>query len=370
MQQTGLCSENSIEGSIKNHPEDFVVEEISLYEPCGSGEHVYLSVRKTNLSHDALLNLVARALNVSIRAIGYAGRKDLYATTTQMLSAHLPGIDVEIPNDLGNVELLWQSRHTNKLRLGHLLGNRFKIKIRNVEEEGVGIIQERMRRLSTAGIPNAFGPQRFGNLKNNHHLGKALLMEDWDQIIELLIGDDEVLAQRVAKRRSRGAITKPLRKLWVNSLQSAIYNGVLEQRIVNGTWNTPLIGDLVCKHGARGRTFEVTAEDIDSAEFQSRVASVEISPTGPIWGKKMREPACDVFVKEMEILNLFGLTQSQFATTKQYGMGTRRPLRVPVTNTEVTEGSDTNGLFVLATFELPAGSYATTLIESLLNASL
>ena len=95
MQQTGLCSENSIEGSIKNHPEDFVVEEISLYEPCGSGEHVYLSVRKTNLSHDALLNLVARALNVSIRAIGYAGRKDLYATTTQMLSAHLPGFDVE-----------------------------------------------------------------------------------------------------------------------------------------------------------------------------------------------------------------------------------------------------------------------------------
>ena len=370
MQQAALCNEHSVAGSIKEHPEDFIVEEIPLYEPCGSGEHVYISVRKTNISHDSLLNVVARALNVSTRAIGYAGRKDLYATTTQLLSAHLPEIDVELLNDTRNVELLWQSKHTNKLRRGHLLGNRFKIRIRGVDTADVGFIQERMERLSREGIPNSFGPQRFGNHKNNHHLGKALLKEDWDQLIELLGGGDEVLAQRVAQRRSRGAIAKPLRKLWVNALQSAIFNGVLEQRIAEGTWNTPLIGDLVCKHGARGRTFEATTEEIDSVEFQSRVDSVEISPTGPMWGKKMREPAGNIFDKEMAVLKSFGLTQSQFATTRQYGMGARRPLRVPVDNTEVTEGNDERGFFVLAQFELPAGSYATTLIESLLNVSL
>ena len=366
MQIAAPSSEHSIAGSIKEHPEDFIVEEIPLYEPCGSGEHVYLSVRKTNLSHDALLSLVARTLNVSTRAIGYAGRKDLYATTTQVLSAHLP-IDVEIPNDFGNVELLWQSRHTNKLRVGHLLGNRFKIRIRGVDTADVGCIRERMVRLSTEGLPNAFGPQRFGNRKNNHHLGKALLMEDWDQMIKLLAGDDEMLVQRVVQRRSRGAIAKQLRKLWVHALQSKIFNGVLEQRIAEATWNTPLIGDLICKHGARGRTFEATAEDIDSVEFQSRITSVESSPTGPMWGKKMRKPSGDVFDMEMAVLNSFGMTQTQFATTKQYGMGARRPLRVPVENTEVTEGSDERGYFVVAQFDLPAGSYATTLIESLLN---
>ena len=369
MQLATSCSEHSVAGSIKEHPEDFIVEEIPLYEPSGSGEHVYFSVRKTNLSHDALLYLFARTLNVSTRAIGYAGRKDLYATTTQVLSAHLP-FDVEIPNDLGNVELLWQSRHTNKLRLGHLLGNRFKIRIRGVDTEDVRFIQDRMVRLSTEGMPNAFGPQRFGNRKNNHHLGKALLMEEWDQMIELLAGGDEVLAQRVAQRRSRGAIAKPLRKLWVNALQSTIFNCVLEQRIAEATWNTPLIGDLICKHGARGRTFEATAEDIDSVEFQSRVTSIVSSPTGPMWGKKMRKPAGDVFDMELAVLNSFGLTQTLFATTKQYGMGARRPLRVPVDNTEVTVGSDERGCFVLAQFDLPAGSYATTLIESLLNVSL
>ena len=364
-----MCSEHSIAGSIKDHPDDFVVEEIPLYEPCGSGEHVYLSVRKTNQSHDALLSNVAHALNVSTRDIGYAGRKDLCATTTQLLSVHLP-LGAEIPNDLGSVELLWQSKHTNKLRLGHLLGNRFKIQVRGVDAADVDFIRDRMARLSTEGLPNTFGPQRFGNHKNNHNLGKALLMEDWDQLIELLVGGDKVLTQRVSQRKSRGAIAKPLRKLWVNALQSAIFNKVLEQRIADATWNAPLIGDLLFKHGARGRTFEVTAEDIDTEEFQSRIASVEISPTGPMWGKKMRVPAGDVFDMEVATLNSFGLNQTHFATTKQYGMGARRPLRVPVDNAKVTEGSDERGSFVLTQFELPAGSYATTLIELLLNASL
>lgn len=370
MQKSDLCNEHVIAGSIKEHPEDFVVEEIPLYEPCGAGEHVYLAVRKTNLSHDALLNVIASALNVSTRAIGYAGRKDLYATTTQVLSVHLPGIDVEIPTDLDNIEVLWQSKHANKLRLGHLLGNRFKIRIRGVDVADVALIQERMVRLSLEGMPNAFGLQRFGTHNKNHHLGKAMLMEDWDQMIELLADGDEVLAQRVAQRRSRGAIGKQLRKFWVHALQSAIFNSVLAQRISDGTWNTPLVGDLVCKHGARGRTFEATTEDIVSDEFQMRVDSVEISPTGPMWGRKMRKPASDVFDTELAALTSFGLTRSQIATTKQYGMGARRALRVPVENTEVTERSDERGHFVLAQFELPAGSYATTLIKSLLNASL
>ena len=369
MQQSPLCGEPSITGTIKNRPEDFVVEEIPLYEPCGSGEHVYLALRKTNLSHDALIHTVARTLGVSTRAIGYAGRKDVNATTTQVLSVHLPGVDEQPSSDLFGVEVLWQSRHENKLRLGHLLGNRFSIRIRNVEASDVGLIQGRLQRISTSGLPNAFGPQRFGNRKNNHQLGKALLTEDWDRLVHLLADGDELLADKVSSR-GISAISKPIRKLWVNALQSAIFNAVLEQRISDGSWNRPIVGDLVCKHGARGRTFEATAEDIDSAEFQSRVISVEISPTGPLWGKKMRQPSNDIFENELAILHTFGLEQSVFSKTKQYGTGARRPLRVPVENTMISEGTDSHGPFVLVQFELPAGSYATVLIESLLNVSL
>ena len=370
MQQSTLCSEHVIAGTIKDRSEDFVVDEIPLYEPCGSGEHVYLAVRKSNLSNDALIRTVANALDISTRAIGYAGRKDVCATTTQVLSVHLPSSDKQLPLDLGGVEILWQSRHGNKLRLGHLLGNRFTIRIRKVDPADVGLIQERMMRISAGGLPNAFGPQRFGKHKNNHHLGKALMLEDWDQLIHRLADGDVALARSVTSRRSSGAIAKPIRKLWVNALQSAIFNAVLQQRISDGTWNKPIVGDLVCKHGARGRTFEATDEDIDSTEFQSRVTAIEISPTGPLWGKKMRQPSSGIFEKELAVLHTFGLQQDDFSKTKQYGVGSRRPLRIPVENTRVCEGDDLHGSFVEARFELPAGSYATVLIESLLNVSL
>ena len=146
-------------------------------------------------------------------------------------------------------------------------------------------------------------------------------------------------------------------------------NAVLQQRVIGETWDKPLVGDLICKHGARGRTFEATAEDIDSEEFQSRVASIEVSPSGPLWGKKMREPTGDVFEQELAVLHTFGLDQVVFCRSNHYGTGARRPLRVPVANTRVSDGIDAHGPFVLVKFSLPAGSYATVVIELLLNAS-
>lgn len=365
-----LVCEDSIAGSIKTHPEDFVVEEIPLYEHCGSGEHVYLSVQKKNLSHDDLLKIVARATHVLPNEIGYAGRKDLRAQTTQLLSVHLPNGDVELPSDLGGIRVLWQSRHTNKLHLGHLLGNRFKIRIRNADPGFTTLIQERMKYISREGIPNAFGPQRFGNYKNNHQLGKSILLEDLDQVIHDLALCDRPLSKRVTSYQSISAIAKPLRRLWVNALQSAIFNDGLAQRIMEGTWSRPILGDLICMHGARGRTFEATVEEIKSKEFQSRVKLVEVSPTGPLWGRKMRDPGSTVLERELEVLQSFGLKKSDFVKTKQYGVGGRRPLRVPVKNTSIVEGEDMHGPFVLAQFELPAGSYATVVIALLLNVSI
>ena len=367
--QLPVQCEPNIAGTIKDRPEDFIVDEIPLYEPCGTGEHLYFGVRKTNMSHDALMNTVARAMGVSTRAIGYAGRKDSSATTTQVLSVHIPCEGMEVPTDLGGAEIVWQSRHTNKLRLGHLLGNRFEIRIRGVDTKDVELIQDRLQQLSVTGLPNTFGHQRFGTRKNNHNLGKALLLEDWDLLFQLLDDGDEEFARGAPPRHACSSIPKPIRRLWVNALQSTIFNAVLQQRVIGETWDKPLVGDLICKHGARGRTFEATAEDIDSEKFQSRVASIEVSPTVPLWGKKMREPTGDVFEQELAVLHTFGLDQVVFCRSNHYGTGARRPLRVPVANTRVSDGIDAHGSFVLVQFSLPAGSYATVVIELLLNAS-
>jgi len=395
---------SSIVGTIKNYPEDFVVDEIPLYEPCNEGEHLYISVRKTNMSHDELIRLVAKEFGVHQRAMGCAGRKDLRATTSQVLSVHLPAANPDVPERIGNIVILSSARHTNKLRLGHLVGNRFSIKIRDISSDSftdnTNLIQERLQRLSITGLPNAFGYQRFGNTRNNHEFGLLLVQEHWDRLIELLLsGDDPChaharngdfqraldawpfghpaerailasLAKGVSSVEACARIAKPLRKLWVNAMQSKIFNTVLESRIEDATWDTLLIGDLVWNHKGGGRTFEALEEEIYSEDLQSRLKSIAISPSGPLWGAKMRKPSGGVLRRELEVLTSFGLDESIMQSMRSYAVGARRPLRVQVGNPQTNAGIDQHGQYVDVQFALPAGSYASVVIEHILNVSL
>lgn len=391
---------SSIAGTIKNRPSDFVVDEIPLYESCGDGEHLYIGVQKTNVSHEELIRSIAREYGVKRGAIGYAGRKDLHAVTSQVLSVHHPSLTPVIPHHIGHIEIKWCSRHSNKLRLGHLLGNRFTIRIRDVDHVHVPLIQQRLQQLSKLGLPNAFGPQRFGILRNNHKLGLALVMEDWDQLIEqLLMGEDvhhkyakegdyqrafdawsfgqpsernvlELLAKGKSPRQACMRISKSMQKLWVNALQSKLFNAGLAIRIKKGTWDKLLLGDLAWNHKGGGRTFLVSEDDIDSEDLQLRVASIDVSPSGPMWSAKMRRPTGDVLQHELEVLESFELDELFINKMRLHVEGTRRPLRVPVMNTAITDGIDDHGQFVEVRFELPAGSYATVVIEKLLNVCL
>jgi len=129
----GINQIGCINGVLKSSPDDFVVDELMLYEPCGEGEHLYLSVRKTNMSHDELVRQIAREFGVSKRDVGVAGRKDLRAVTTQMISVYLPRKEISTPETIGSIEVLASNWHTNKLRLGHLSGNRFSIRLREID---------------------------------------------------------------------------------------------------------------------------------------------------------------------------------------------------------------------------------------------
>ena len=101
-------------GVLKSVPSDFAVNELSLYEPTGEGEHLYLTVRKTNTSHEELIRRIAKGFGVKKRDIGVAGRKDLKAVTTQSVSIYLPGQHIEIPKELDSIEILSSTRHSNK----------------------------------------------------------------------------------------------------------------------------------------------------------------------------------------------------------------------------------------------------------------
>src|SRR3954470_4821000 len=142
MQLPYLTSEfPGIGGVIKQRPEDFFVQELPLYEPSGEGEHVYAEVQKVGLTTFELINRLSRALNVSPKGIGYAGMKDAQAVTVQTVSIFGTTPEAVMALQIPGVTVRWAIRHVNKLRLGHLKGNRFAVRMRNVNATDVVKLQ-------------------------------------------------------------------------------------------------------------------------------------------------------------------------------------------------------------------------------------
>ena len=327
-------------GALRVVPEDFDVREIPAYEPCGEGEHTFFAVEKRELSTPQLVKNIARALGVRSQQISYAGLKDTHAVTEQTLSvwdvppARLLGLE------LNRARVLWAKRHTNKLRTGHLHGNRFTIRLRNVHAEAESRAEAILSVLAERGVPNGYGIQRFGNHGDNQRVGWMLLHADRDGL------------------RQRG-IRSPSyrqRRFYVSALQSALFNRYLATRMQQGTWDTLLPGDLAKKHTTGGL---FTVEDV-AAELP-RVAAGEISATGPIYGYKMLEPEGDAAVLEALLLSNLGLAPEDFRRVK--AKGTRRHLRYPAA--DLSWQMADNALVI--SFAAPKGSYATMLLRELMK---
>src|SRR5215212_4855506 len=177
-----------IGGTIKNRTEDFFVQEMPLYEPSGEGEHVYAEFQKIGLTTFEAIDRIGRALYVSSRDIGYAGMKDARAIARQIFSIPNTTEDAVMKLKLPGIEPLWAARHGNKLRLGHLAGNRFAIKVRDVIATDVVKLAPLIEILKTRGMPNYFGEQRFGRRGDNHLLGATLVRGDDEGLLKLLLG--------------------------------------------------------------------------------------------------------------------------------------------------------------------------------------
>lgn len=389
-----------IGGAIKQRVEDFFVQEIPLYEPVGEGEHVYCEIQKVGLTTFEAIHRIAAALDVSSWDIGYAGLKDARAISRQVLSIQGVTEDQVMALQLDRITVQWASRHTNKLRLGHLAGNRFAIKIRNVEPADVVKLQEPLKTLQIRGLPNFFGQQRFGRRGNNHLLGGALVRNDNQKVLQLLLGDARpelddpqelkarefftkreneesmhawprrcglerrILARLIKTRKPNGAvrsIDQKLRRLWISALQSQIFNDVLAQRI--DSFDQVLAGDLAYKHD-NGACFKVE----DPMAEQPRVASWEISPTGPLLGYRMSSPDGQPAVIEQSVFAAEDLKPENF---RNEGIdrvkGARRPLRVQPKDVQLSSGVDEHGSHITVAFTLPAGSFATILLAELMK---
>ncbi|CAN5451151.1 tRNA pseudouridine(13) synthase TruD [soil metagenome] len=390
-----------IGGAIKQREEDFFVQEIPLYEPAGEGEHVYCEVQKVGLTTFDALHRIGNAFNISVRDIGYAGLKDAKAITRQVFSIPLVPTEAVMALKLPDITVLWAARHLNKLRLGHLKGNRFAIKIRDVNPTDVVKLRPMIDVIEKHGMPNYFGEQRFGWRGNSDLLGGALIAGDNVRLLQLLLGspdpaidDSQTLGARgafdrrdneTAMRlypRSHGmerrilarlmkthkpnaavrGIDQKLRRLWVSALQSRVFNQTLATRLEAGTMDRLIDGDLAMKH-ENGACFSV--EDV--AAEQPRVDTFEISPTGPMVGYRMTLPKGEALKLEEEVFKQVGVTPESFRNTNERAKGERRALRVKPTDIQLSGGVDEHGGHITVAFSLPSGSYATMFLRELMK---
>jgi tRNA pseudouridine13 synthase len=396
-----IDEESGISGKFKSEPEDFVVEEIPLYLPCGDGEHLYIRIEKAGLATDQVVQQLAQNLRIKVRDIGYAGKKDRFGVTRQWLSLwNIQKSQIE-KLEIPGLRVLETAFHRNKLHQGHLAGNRFEIILKHVDQGAGQKVNEIFRHLEHAGVPNYYGPQRFGRRGDNAAIGAAILQKNWNEAFHLILGrprtfeagnqiglarklfeegnyreahkawpDDEFSARRMLRLlmdadgdfvKAGPQMPKNIVRFYLNAMQSFWFNASLAKRLPEmiRIWQ----GDLAYLH-RNGAVFRVE----EPAKEQSRLDRFEISPSGPIWGEKMILPQNSEKELEFDILEESGRPYDQLRVLLHNFRlrGQRRPYRVPLGNPACEQRDSALRL----QFELPGGSYATSVVREILKENL
>jgi tRNA pseudouridine13 synthase len=333
-----------IGGTLRATPKDFRVEEIPAYLPAGDGDHVFAWIEKQDLTTPALVDRMAHALGVRPQDVGWAGMKDRHAVTLQWLSFPPPCTPEAVRAvDLPGVRVHEAARHRNKLRTGHLRGNRFTLRVRDTEvpaEDAAERARAILARLGRPpGSPNWYGAQRFGADGDNAEQGRALLTGD---------------------RRGKGVQGRQKRFL-ISALQSAMFNEYLRRRMDDGLFGRVIDGDILQKIDSGG-IFATTEPALD----QARVDAGEIAITGPMFGHSMRcsPPGSAAAEREGSLLADEGLTLPAFQQAGNLATGTRRSLSVPIDRTDVTVVAERA---IELSFALPSGAYATALLREVVK---
>lgn len=334
---------SGVGGQLRVSPDDFVVEEVPLYEAQGEGQHLYVNLTKVGMTTRDVQAKLERLFGLRRGEVSFAGMKDKRARTTQSFSlnvgyqppefaaAAVRHIEEALP-----VTVNWTRFHRNKLRPGHLLGNRFTIVISDLAVEPATAIvwaEAVASQIRRRGLPNYFGPQRLGVDGSNVRQGLAVLRGE-------------------TQKQDRW-----LRRFLLSAFQSYLCNRYLARRLEMGAFDHLLEGDVAKKY-ATGGMFDV----FELEREQPRYAAQEISFTAPIYGPKMWAAAGASAALEAEILREAQVTLEDFG--RLHVEGTRRlgRLLVPELQVELRDSS------LIVTFFLPKGAFATTVLREIMKA--
>jgi tRNA pseudouridine13 synthase len=314
-------------------PGDFIVEEDLGFVPAGAGAHLLLKVRKTDANTAWVARELARLGGCRPADVGYAGLKDRRAVAIQWFSVPRPRASIDWASARGaGFEVLEALPHTRKLPRGALAGNRFTIRLRAGDGDGVRLasgLAERLATIAGRGVPNYFGPQRFGREGGN--------------------------LARAAQDLTR--LARAERSLALSAARSVVFNALLAARVAEGSWEHLLAGDLAGLDG-RGSFFPVGAPD---GTLAARAQRLEIHPTGPLWGAGQPATAAGVLELETRIGAQF---PAQCALCVAAGMAQeRRSLRLKVAELACEPQPDA----AVLRFRLARGGFATAVLRELVG---
>jgi tRNA pseudouridine13 synthase len=324
-----------LRGRLRASPEDFQVDELRTFGPSGAGEHAWIEVEKRGANTEWVARELARFAALPPMAVGFAGLKDRHAVSRQAFTVHLAGRPDPDWSAFAaeGVQVRSVTRHQRKLARGALSGNRFRLVIRDLEGDRdavTGLVD----RIARHGVPNRFGEQRFGIGAGN------------------LAAAEGMFAGRRVGKAERGRL--------LSTARSAIFNAVLDARILAGTWNRGLDGDVFQIDGS-GSIFG--PEPVDGV-LADRIETLAVHPTGPLWGRGEPRVTGEVAALEAGIAADLALAPLARGLEAAGVEAARRALRVRVTGLS-HRWLDARTLELR--FELPAGAYATVVAAELVD---
>jgi len=316
-----------IRGRLRIEPEDFVVDERLGFEPAGEGPHLLLRVRKRDANTEWVARELARRAGCRPFDVGYAGLKDRHAVTTQWYTVprgrSSPGEWTAFAGE--GFRVLEAHAHQRKLPRGALAGNRFELRVREVTGDPAALAA-RLVEIDARGVPDYFGPQRFGHALSN--------------LVRVAAGD-----------------FRTDRSFGLSAARSLVFNAVLAQRVEDGSWATLEAGD-VANLDSKGSVFDVTAMD---EALATRVSMLDVHPTGPLWGAGVSRVAGRIAELEAAVGTQFAPVCDALVT-EGVAMA-RRPLRLAVRELEHAFEGDV----LVLRFYVTAGSFATTVLREIVG---
>ncbi len=395
-------------GELKHRPEDFRVNEISDYSYGDTGRYAVLRVTLKGYETHEFARDLSNRLGISRKRVRWAGTKDSYAVTTQLYTVDTA--DDVTPDDLGglslsdaDIDVVGCANHP--ISLGDLRGNEFTVRVRAPPRPGeaeriTGELEE------FGGAPNLFGGQRFGSRRPiTHTVGYHILREDYEAAVDTYIAettDAEPSETREARERYQSEgdpaealdyyprrlsferallnalvegerprmalenLSHNLRRMFVNAVQSQLFNVVLRERHEAGlAFDRAYEGDVVCfaTDGAPDvdRSQRVTESNRDSVNRHVEAGRAYV--TAPLIGSDTEFSDGRMGEIERRVAEEHGVSRELFDRDDEYGSeGTRRAITVdPDIDVRDVEGD------LEFTFQLPKGSYATVVLREFLK---